>query len=810
MEAVKKKKDKKAVFAGKVTGHEIKGNDLMLYCEGGAFLLSCPREHVVRIRSGRGRDFSDKPSYAVVHDREGAIRPEVTEGDEVIEAAFSGIKVSVVRNPLRFMVYDSADVLLFRQPDSLSFAWHERGVAAAHLIEPRAHYFGLGEKTGPLDKRGTSNEMWNTDMPYTANYDPIYVSIPFALVLRDGRAHGMFFDNPCRSRIDVGKARPDIFSYRVMAGELDLYVIEGPSVRGVVERYTMLTGRHPMPPRWALGHHQSRWSYRTADEVRGIAREFRERDIPCDSIHLDIHYMDRYRVFTFHPERFPDPAGLAREMAEQGFRLVSIVDPGVSAEEDFDLYREGMEKGFFCRRQEGGVFHAAVWPKKAAFPDFYRQEVRDWWAGRHERLTEAGIEGVWNDMNEFSCWSRDVRIRDLMIPLRPIRKPPVVHGKDGEASHLCVRNVYGMMMCEAARQGFHKLRPGKRSFVLTRAGYAGVQRHAYMWHGDNSSSFSHLKLSIPMCLNLGLSGVALSGPDIGGFAWNCTPELYARWIQLGAFYPFCRTHTAIRTRRQEPWSFGPAVERIAREYLKLRYRLHPTLYSLVREAFETGAPVLRPLFYEFQEDRHSAEVSDQAMFGPFIMVAPIVKKGARSREVYLPPGGWRDFWSGERLEGAKVLERDAPLALMPIYLREGAIIFMWPPLSHLSGEQPGDLFIKLYPPLQGESSAVLYEDDGESTEYLGGVFLKRRVVLKGDHDRVTVRVEKKEGPFQPPKRGLVLRLLLDNRPSSVRLDGREAADSGDEGPSYRFIEDEMVCELRLHDEGGTHELEVNY
>ncbi|MFO8057847.1 MAG: glycoside hydrolase family 31 protein [bacterium] len=371
---------KSAETLGAVCDWEVSAGEALLVCENGVLGLQSPFPHSVRIRSGRGGTFSEDRSFAVVCPQDEEQVPRLKDTEEKVEISLAGLRIIAARDHAALSVYDHDDFLLFRDQPGEGVEWKGPAVSARHTIEEGARYYGFGEKTGPLNKLGKKLTMWNTDMPYHKNYDPVYASIPFVLVLREGRAHGLFFDNPCRCRFDVGKAAAGTFNYTAEGGELDLYVMEGPSVKEVVERFTALTGRHPMPARWSLGFQQSRWSYMNDSEVREIADELRSRDIPCDAIHMDIHYMDRYRVFTFDKERFPDPPALSQELSEKGFKLVSLIDPGIAKADDYDLYQEGRSNGYFCKDKKGREFNSRVWPGKVAFPDFSKPEVREWWA----------------------------------------------------------------------------------------------------------------------------------------------------------------------------------------------------------------------------------------------------------------------------------------------------------------------------------------------------------------------------------------------------------------------------------------------
>jgi alpha-glucosidase len=527
---------------------------------------------------------------------------------------------------------------------------------------PGERFFACGERTAGLEKTGSHQVFWNVDPPqgHTASFNNLYTSIPFVLSLRAGRAYGLLFDNPGRVEIDLAKADPSRVVYEAAGGDLRFYVFEGPTPRDVLNRYTALTGRTPLPPLWALGNQQSRWSYMSADEVRSLAGEFRARGIPCDVLYLDIDYMDGYRVFTWDEERFPDPAGFIAALSDDGFRVVTIIDPGVKADSEYPVYQEGRAGGFFCLTFEGTEYRNVVWPGLCAFPDFSSARVREWWGSQHAGLLDAGVAGVWCDMNEPA----------LFVPRQSTMPDDVVHPGDGRAQlHADIHNAYGQWMAQATRSGLEALRPERRPFVISRAGYAGLQRHALQWTGDNSSWWEHLWMSMPQLQNLGLSGVAWSGVDIGGFFDDCDGELLARWTEFGIFQPYCRNHSAMGTARQEPWAFGEPWESICRDMLLLRMRLLPYLYTLFDECHRTGAPVLRPLLFEFPDDETTYTADDEFMLGSALLVAPITRPGIEHRHVYLPAGTWHHFWSSEAITGPAHVLAHAPLGRPAIYVR---------------------------------------------------------------------------------------------------------------------------------------------
>jgi hypothetical protein len=578
--------------------------------EGAVAEISVRPDGSTRLRAAAGHSLPPDPGPGIGRDFQppAASRPHpIDDGGFRIEheGPEGVVDVRVEADPFTLRIRDRGGAILAELRE-LAFAADGR---AQISLDTRSgeHFFGFGEAFGGLDKRGTRIRLRNRD-PQFSPRGPMYVAIPFFLGLARGpsgaSARGVLLESLAPSRFDVAASSTDRVVMKTDAGGIDVTIFPGPEPRDVVRRFTARVGRTPLPPLWALGHHQSRWSYASARKVRRLAEEIRSRGFPTDAIHLDIDFMDGFRVFTWNPKRFPSPKQLTRDLSEQGFQIVAFVDPGVKVDSRFDVFREGEERDVFCRNEDGSLFTLKVWPKDAALPDFNRDEVRNWWGVQHRPLLTAGVAGILNDMNEPAGWARELRLGKLIVPTRKQDLSNVCQSdpNDPERSvpHETVRNVYGLQQCRATRAALEASNPERRPFVLTRSGYAGIQRFAAVWTGDNLSRWSHLRQSIPMLQNLSLSGVAFCGADIGGFALPCSRELYARWIQLGALYPFARTHSMWGKGRQEPWSFGPRVEAIARAALELRMRLLPYLYGLFRETEETGAPVWRPLFYEFR------------------------------------------------------------------------------------------------------------------------------------------------------------------------------------------------------------------
>jgi alpha-glucosidase len=649
-------------------------------------------------------------------------------------------------------------------PGSTGFSADGAPELTLDLIEHES-LFGLGEVTGTLDRRGSVREFWNIDvLGHAPAIHPalpsLYVSVPFALSLRHGRVAGLFWDNPSRQHWDLGSSHPDQWRLRADSGDIDLHLFLGPTVESVLHRYAQRTGTMPLPPEWALGYHQSRYSYETQARVEAVAREFRRRDLPCDALYLDIHHMDAYRVFTTGPgfSRLPS---MTRKLRRQGIRTVAIVDPAVKDDPDFPVLQRGIQHEAFVREADGTTdYRGEVWPGLARFPDFLKSEVRTWWGDEQGTLLEQGVAGLWNDMNEPANFARP----DKTLP------PDALHRTDaGPQPHAAVHNLYGQAMAQASRDGLLRHRPDERPFVVTRAGYAGIQRHAIVWTGDTSSHWDHLRDAVPMLLNLSLSGVPFCGGDVGGFLGNATPELFVRWLQFAAFTPYFRNHSNLGTRDQEPWAFGPEVEAIARETLRLRYQFLPLLYCLSHRAATEGEPLIRPLLYQYTNDPVAVACNSQFLLGRDLLIAPVLEPGCPARSVYLPNDVWYDFWTGERQVGGKSVLAETPLDRIPVYVRAGGILPL-APVRNSTQEPPGEtLTLHVWPGPEG--CLHWYEDDGITRNHESGVFHQRLITLRR-HGRTThLHFGAAEGTFASRIRNWKI-VLWDTPPKArIRIDG---------------------------------------
>ncbi|MFW2490047.1 glycoside hydrolase family 31 protein [Clostridium chromiireducens] len=605
-------------------------------------------------------------------------------------------------------------------------------VYVSKQMEEDMFFYGLGERSGHLNKRGYHYVNWNTDnpAPHGETFDRLYKSIPFLIGLNKGNAFGIFFDNHFETHFDMGRDNSKYYYFAGVDGNLDYYFIYGPSVKNVVEGYTKITGNMPLPQMWTLGYQQCRWSYDNKARLMEIANNFREKGIPCDTLYLDIDYMDGYRVFTWNNERFNNPEEMIKKLNSMGFKVVTIIDPGVKVDKGYKIYDDGLKNGYFATDNQGIVYRNEVWPGDSVYPDFLNSEVRKWWGENQRIMTEAGVSGIWNDMNEPASFKGPLP-DDVMFDNDGI---PVTHKE--------VHNVYGHMMAKATYEGVKKA-TGKRPFIVTRACYAGTQKYSTIWTGDNQSTWEHLRMSIPMLMNLGLSGMAFCGTDVGGFGHDCSEELLSRWVQVGTFTPLFRNHSAMGTRDQEPWAFDESTEEINKKYIKLRYNLIPYIYDSMWNCSKNGAPIIRPLLFNYQNDKNTYEINDEFLCGENILVAPVVEQGAKARMIYLPEGEtWVDYWTKEEYRGGQYIIRETPLDICPIFIKGGSIISVAEEQNYIGEKNSNKLTFEVF--LCNEETETKYHhftDDGESFRYQAGEFNNYKIKVINNNNKVEIKVK---------------------------------------------------------------------
>lgn len=573
-------------------------------------------------------------------------------------------------------------------------------------------YYGLGEKGGDLNKKGCYTENFNTDDPETDD-DSItyYKTIPFYVALKEEATYGIFFDNSFRSYFDMGKEMGDRIFFGAIGGQIQYYFIPGENIKEVVKNYTALTGRMEMPPLWSLGYQQCRFSYFSQEEVRELVKTFEEKDIPLDVVYLDIDYMDGFRVMTFKTPNFDDAAGLIGDLKEKGIRTITIIDPGVKVDEEYPVFKRGKEGNHFTKKLDGEMFIGAVWPGNSAFPDFSNKDCREWWKSELKKfISEHGMDGIWNDMNEPCVFNNDHK---TMLET-------CLHNSDnGVIEHKEFHNRYGFEMSRCSKEAQEELHPNERGFSMTRATYAGGQRYSSVWTGDNMSLWSQMRMSISMNANLGISGFSFVGNDVSGFGLDSSEELFIRWMEMGPFIPIFRNHSNMYTRRQEPWAFGPRAEKIAKKSIELRYELLPYIYDLYYISYKEGLPIFRPMIMEYEKDMNLLNMREQFMLGENMIVAPVLYEGERSKTLYLPKGSWFNYFTMEKLQGGKWYKLPCELDEILVFVKEGAIIPTYNKKFRNVKERPNNILLKVF----GENAKGFhYNDDGHSMEYLEGKY----------------------------------------------------------------------------------------
>jgi len=694
------------------------------------------RGDIVRVRVAPNGVFPRDYSWAIVQSAEPPV-VKVHDAKDQVRIASGAVVVVVNKSPLLIDFESEQGKTILADEASLPMAWDGQRIGVWKKMPLLESYYGLGDKPGTLNRRNRAFTLWNTDsFAWQESTDPLYKTIPFFIGLNQGTAYGIFFDNTYRSNFNFGLESPDFYSFGSEGGEINYYYLAGPGPKKIVQMFAALTGHTQLPPYWSLGFQQSRYSYYPEARVREIAKSFRDKKIPCDAIYLDIDYQKGNAPFTIDRERFPTFEQMIKDLAAENFHTVLIVDLHVKKDpgHGYAPYDTGIKNDAFVKKADGSLYVGTVWPGESVFPDFTLTRVRTWWGGLFTDFVNMGVAGFWNDMNEPALF------------LTPTKTMPLdnLHRLDDGTTldHRTVHNFYGMENVRATYDGLRILRPNERPFVLTRAAYAGTQRYAATWTGDNISTWNHIRMSTPLMLNLGMSAYPLVGTDIGGFAGSPTPELLTRWIELGAFNPIYRDHTGSGTADQEPWVHGTEYETIRKRYIELRYRLLPYTYTAMEESFRAGIPLMRPIFLEYPQAAEFYGDERNFLFGDDFLVEPVVTEMLDAEEIKFPPGTWYDFWTSTRFTNKDKITLRPKLDELPLYVRSGAIIPLQPVIQATNITPSGPLELRVYP---GENCrGSLYQDDGHTYDYEKGEFLRVAYACKVSSNGVSVssRIEK--------------------------------------------------------------------
>lgn len=605
----------------------------------------------------------------------------------------------------------------------------KKGHASAYLDVPQGtSLYGGGEVTGPLLRNGQSIKLWNTDSgAYSVdNGKRLYQSHPWVMGVRpDGTSFGILFDTPYKAKLTTTDERINFET----EGELfRIFVIDRESPQAVIKGLAELIGTMPMVPRWALGYQQCRFSYTPASRVIEVADTFRIKRIPCDVMWMDIDYMDGYCIFTFNPQTFPDPAALNRDLHIRGFHSAWMIDPGAKVDSTYFVYKSGTANDVWVKTAQGKEFHGDAWPGTCAFPDFTQPKTVRWWADLYKDFLDRGVDGVWNDVNE-------PQISNTPTGTMPEDNKHLGGDKIPAGPHLKYHNVYGYLMVKASREGIMKARPQNRPFILTRSNFLGGQRFAATWTGDNASWESHMTMSVPMILTLGLSGQPFSGADVGGFLFNPDADLFGRWMALGAFYPFSRGHACAGTINKEPWAFGQKVEDVSRMALERRYVLLPYYYTLLHEASETGMPIMRPVFFADPKDTLLRAEEQAFLIGENLLVVPEWAKNPA-----LPKGIWRNL---SLIPGD---DKDSYQAKLKI--RGGAIIPTGKIIQNTNEKSLDPLTLLVCLDEKGEAHGTLYWDEGDNWSFKDGNYsFQHFTAIRTADNKVQVKITQKKGKY---------------------------------------------------------------
>ena len=759
------------LYPSKIVSFEHEGDTIFFNTDNKVILkVTVLRDSLIRFRFTTKGYFSNDFSYAIDKSQlHGYNFLELTEEETFFQIRTSKVKCKIQKIDLRLSIFDLNDQLILE--DELGFHWEESYEYGGNIVKMSKSskdgecFYGLGDKATQMNLKGKRVENFATDQyAYQKDQEPLYKVVPFYIGLQNKQSYGIFFDNTFRTFFDFCQERRNVTSFWAEGGEMNYYFVYGPQMQDVVTTYTHLTGKPELPPLWVLGYHQCKWSYYPESKVKEITSKFRELKIPCDAIYLDIDYMEGFRCFTWNKEYFPDPKKMVAELAEDGFKTVVIIDPGIKIDKDYWVYKEGLEKDYFCKRADGPYMKGKVWPGECNFPDYTNPVVREWWAGLFKELiSDIGVKGVWNDMNEPAV----MEVPNKTFPM------DVRHDYDGNpCSHRKAHNIYGTQMARATYHGVKRFAYPKRPFVITRSAYSGAQRYTSSWTGDNVATWEHLWIANIQVQRMCISGMGFTGSDIGGFAEQPTGELYARWIQLGVFHPFCRTHSSGDHGNQEPWAFDEEVINITRKFVSLRYQLLPYLYTMFWQYIEEGVPMLKPLVYYDQDDTQTHYRNDEFIFGDQILVCPILEPNAVGRRMYIPRGEWYNYWTNELVTGGREVWIDTKFDEIPLFVKAGAIIPKYPVQQYVGELEFDELTFDLYYK-NGKEKSVVYEDAQDGYDYKKGRYSFLSLSTNGKEKQLIVQLHK-EGKYDTPYNKYKINLIgLPFRVTQIEIDNEK-------------------------------------
>jgi alpha-glucosidase len=697
------------------------------------FAITVWNENMVRVQCTRAKAFKPLP-YALVSENGTGASFKIADQNDIITISTSQYTLQLRKDPFRVTMLDKNGFQINEAAEGTNIFFQGDAVTINRKIQPGEKFVGLGEALGDLDRRGTGVTLNNTD-----NYryaDPrvsMYSSIPFFIGVHHQKVYGLFFNNSYGSLFNFGMAGAENMSVTHQGGDADFFLISGESTESVVSSYSELTGHTPLPPKWAMGYHQSRCSYYPQDKVEWIAETFRKKKIPLDCIVLDADYLKYYEPFRINTDRFPGMKGLAHKLADMHIELTASVNPGIRIDSSYEAHADGIKQDVFLKHTDGKLYVADIPPNTNHFVDFTDVRGRNWWSTKMKFLNDNGIHGYWNDMNEPA-------VTGSYVP------PSVKFSFDGRGATTAeAKNVYGMQMARSSYEAAIKYGEGRRPFNLTRSGFAGVQRYAALWSGDNMADDDGLLRSILLNNQLGLSGVGFCGYDVGGYIGNATTAQYKRWIQCGVFSPFCRNHREFFGAAGEPWAYGEEAEAISKAFIDFRYQLMPYLYSAFYQHTQTGTPIARPLCFDFPFDASTYDraFQYQFLFGQSLLVLPVTSQ-EKTKSIYLPKGKWYHLQNDSLLSGDRTITQDVHSYTLPLFVKGGAIIPMHKKVQSTKEAVGDTLTIHVY---KGDevSSFICYEDNGDGLAYQSKKFARRTITF--DPAQRKLLLDASEGEF---------------------------------------------------------------
>jgi alpha-glucosidase len=751
------------------------GQALIFNCAGGAKLsIELCSPSVVKIWFDHtGKFIRHNPSFAVVNERlEEMGDIAVNEQAACYEIYTSKLRIRLNKNPMQLQIFDKWQKLIFSDYKDRGHVADGVAKKAYKALRKDEKFFGLGEKTGALNRRGGTYKMWNSDKPcYSTSEDPLYKSIPFFM---SSYRYGIFLDNTYKTEFKLGAESEEYYSFEAPDGEFVYYFIFGKDYKEIQQQYISLTGKPILPPKWAFGFSQSRGLYTKERQALEIAAEFRKRQIPCDIIYQDIGWTQGLQNFDWQKSNYAHPVAMLDTLRSKGFKMIVSQDPVVS-QSTKNQWQEADKAGYFVKDIRTGKTYDMPWPwgGNCGVVDFTLPAVADWWGKYQQKPLDDGVSGFWTDMGE-PAWSNEEDLDRLNI-------------QHHLGMHSEIHNVYGLTWDKVVKEQFEKRNPNKRIFQMTRSAYAGLQRYTFGWTGDSGNSnnvlngWDQLSNQVAVGISAGLGGIPFWTTDISGYCGDITDypamaELYTRWMQFGVFNPLSRAHHE-GNNAVEPWKFGEAAEKNSKAAIELKYQLFPYLYTYARKAHDTGLPIVRGLFMEYPNDEQAAKTDDQFMFGEALLVAPVVKRRARSRQVYLPPGEWIDFNDKQTVyQGGQTITYPSPLSVIPIFVKRGSIIPQMPVMQYIHEKKEYPLLVHVFPYDEEETATFeWYEDEGENLDYLKNSCSRTTCSCTTSPTGYVTDITAADSGFIPSgKRNIVLKYHIASPPRGVEVNGKAA------------------------------------